>query len=285
MSRTLLLVLLVALPLALPASSAHVEEFSQAKTVPAGPYNVFLQPKPDVVFANTTLTMTAQAYLADTGSRARNVTATLVVAGPNDFSKRSAMRADGEYFLAAVMLPHPGNYSARILLQEGETTYNADTEIIAYRDLPIRVRSVNDEADTYVDEPQTLLFETVNRTTLRPVEGYDDLTIRIEAWSDDHTQMKGVFEAPLTRDAEGRWAITHTFKEQGMYHLKFASRAGGFTYDDVPILHTYASTRIDPSAGGNEGGEEGSRKVPLPGALLVVALACAALLAARRRAS
>jgi LPXTG-motif cell wall-anchored protein len=267
------------LVLAAPQAAAHVESFSQAKTVNAGPYTVYLQPRPDVVFANTTLSMTVQVYVTDTGSRARDVTASLVIGGPNEFSKRSDLRDDGTgYLVASVLLPYRGNYSARVLVKDANQTWNADTELEAYPDLPFRVRSGNAEQDVYVGEPASLTFEVVNRSTLRPHAAFGDMRVRMEHWNDEHTQMLGVEEATPASLGDGRFVLNHTFKARGMYHLKFASDAAGFTYADVPILHTYATAPI--------GGEEpaaGENNAPAPGLAPLLLAALAALVLARRR--
>lgn len=279
MSR-LLVLLGLALLLVAPPAAAHVESFSQAKTVNAGPYTVFLQPKPDVVFANTTLSMTAQIYFTDTGSRARETSATLIVGGPNDFSKRTEMRDDGAgYLVAAMLLPHRGNYSARVLVKDANTTYNADTEIEAYPDLPFRIRAGNAEQDVYVGQKATVTFEMVNRTSLRPMDGPSDLRIRLEHWNEEHTALLGTEEAPLISLGGGRWQLDHTFPDRGMYHMKFASEAVGFTYADVPILHLYATN----PPGVTDDGDGGSNKTPAPGLAPTLALlAVAAFVLARR---
>ena len=238
-----------------------------------------MQPKPDVIFANATLTLSAQVAHLDTGLPAKDLTATLIVAGPNEFSKRTEMRADGSYLLGVTSLPARGVYSFRILLKEANgTTYSADTEFEAYPNLPVRIQPVDANADSFVGEPVTLAFRVVNATSLRPADGHEDLRIRMEHWSDDHSQMLGSEEAALTKTPEGQWRLEHTFKKQGMYHLKFASQAGGFTYDDVPILHTYASNPI-----ADEGEDQGERKVPSTGPLALAGLAALAALLARRR--
>lgn len=273
------LALLAILLLAAAPAQAHVETFSQSKTVAAGPYTVFIQPRPDVVYANTTVTISAQVADNTTGAIARHLAATLLVGGPDNFTKRTEMRSDGSYLLGITALPSPGTYSFRILLKEEDgTTYNADTEMEAYPDLPVRIRSANAVEDTFVGEPASLTFQVVNATSLQPTESLADLRMRLEHWSDDHSAMLGATEVDLTHEGRGVWRLNHTFPERGMYHLKFASQAGGFTYDDVPILHTYASN--PPPTGAEQ--DPPQREVPMPGLLGVLA-AMGVLLALRRR--
>lgn len=276
------MLLLLAALLAAPLASAHVEGFSQSKTLAAGPYTVFLQPKPDVIFANTTVTISAQVADNMTGQIARNVTATMLVGGPDGFNKRTEMRFDAGtgYLIGVTALPARGNYSFRLLLKAPDgATHVAETELEAYPNLPVRIRAGDAAQDVFVGRPAGLTFQVVNTTTLQPSDAYDDLTIRYERWSDDHSAMLGVEDGTLTRVGPGLWQANHTFPERGMYHLKFASQAGGFTYADVPILHTYATA---PPQADIE--DAPSRSVPAPGlAPLAVALGVAALVALRRR--
>lgn len=282
MNRALSLLVLVAALALSPSAAAHVEGFSQSKTVSAGPYTVFLQPKPDVIFANTTVTISAQVADNATGSLARNVTATMLVGGPNGFSKRSEMRYDSGYLLGVTALPHRGNYSFRLTLKEpGGATYLAETELEAYPDLPVRIRAADAAADVFVGQSASLTFQLVNATSLQPMDGFDDLSILYERWSDDHSAMLGLTEGNLSKVGKGLWRADHTFPERGMYHLKFASLAGGFTYADVPILHTYATAppNVDLE-------DEPARNVDGPGlAPLVLAAGAVALVVLRRRAA
>jgi hypothetical protein len=280
LNRTIPTLVLLATVLALPLAAAHVEGFSQSKTVAAGPYTVFLQPKPDVIFANTTVTISAQVADNMTGALARNLTATMLVGGPEGFNKRSEMRYDAGYFLGVTALPHRGNYSFRLLLKEASgTTHVAETELEAYPDIAVRIRSADATEDVFVGQPASLTFQVVNATTLQPTDGYDDLKILYERWSDDHGAMLGVEEGSIAKIGKGLWQANHTFTERGMYHLKFASQAGGFTFADVPILHTYATAPPQPDIE-----EEPERSVPAPGlAPLAFALGIVALLALRRR--
>lgn len=282
MRLPILLATLVLLPLlAAPTASAHIEGFSQARTLTIGPYLVYLQPQPDVVFANTTLSMTLQIASNATGATARGVAATLLVGGPEEFNKRIDLREDrqGNQLIGAVLLPHRGNYSIGILLKDANDTYRGTTDIEAYPDYPFRIRSADANQDVHINTPTTIRFEVVNRTTLRPSDPFPDLKLRVEHWSDDHTVLRDSADLPLQKDGEGYWKVTHSFPNVGMYHLKFASQAAGFTYTDVPILHLYATQppNADVPADGL------TNTVPAAG-LGILVLGIAALALARRRA-
>jgi len=272
---TLTLVLLA------PTALAHVETFTQAKTVTAGPYTVFLRPQPETVFANTTMTLSALVSKSDTGTPTREVTATVVIGGPNEYNRRSEMRDDrtGGLLVTSMVLPHRGNYSIRVLLKDPQNeTHAADLEIEAYPNLPLRIRSGDAEQDVYTNESAKLSFEVVNSTTMLPTgQLVQDLRVQFEHWDDDHVTMYGVEEAEAKHLGDGRWEVEHTFRGRGMYHIKFASRSGGFTYSDVPVLHTYATANPTPP-----------KENALPGAsvsaVALAALAAALVVARRRRA-
>lgn len=282
MLRTLplaILLLAALLAAAMPAS-AHVEGFSQARTLNVGPYLVYLQPQPDTIFANTTLTMSAQLAHSSTGASAKGAGVTLHVRGPNEFNRTMSLRDDGRGMLVgSVLLPARGNYTFGVEIKDANGTYRDDTWLEAYPDLPIRIRSSDAEQDVYVGREATLEFNVVNRTTLRPVDNLTDLTLRLEHWDDAHTRLISEREVPLSTEGGGRWRITTTFDAAGMYHMQFASKAGGFTYSDVPILHTYATLPLD------EGLDQGQDRNPAPGpglALLAAGLVAGATLLRRR---
>lgn len=274
------LVLCLLLVQAIPTVDAHVEAPSQGKSFTAGPYLVYLQPTPSTVYANTTLGLTAQLADNATGAPARGVSAALVIGGPNEYNRRVTMNEDRRgsgYLIATVLLPYEGVYSIRLLLTDDQGTYSADTDLEAYPDLPVRIRSADETEDAFVGQISTFTFEIVNKSSLKRVDGYEDVRVRLERWTDDHGQMLGSVDVTPTRVETGLWRVEHRFMEKGMYHMRFASQGGGFTYDDVPLLHLYAE--MPPEEDGGE--EPGDNTVPAPGLLPLVA--APALLAARRR--
>ncbi|HVM45719.1 MAG TPA: MYXO-CTERM sorting domain-containing protein [Candidatus Thermoplasmatota archaeon] len=266
---------LVAL-LLVPAALAHVESYTQSRALQAGPYLIFFDPRPTPPFAEQTVSLVAQFSDANTGTLLRSVPATVIVAGPEDFADRRRMEADGTgYHVASMVLPARGNYSARILIQDdakGET-YSADTEFEVFPDIPYRIRPVDQTADVFTGQRTPLAFEIVDPVSLARKD-VADLSVRIEHWTEDHTEFLGAQDATATRVATGVWRIDHAFERVGMYHIRFASVAGGFNYADVPLLHVYATAPFDASAnGGND--------TPWPALSVLAALALVALL--RRR--
>lgn len=264
---------LLALILVAPAASAHVETFTQAKPLSIGPYNAVVQPKPEPMFANTALTMTAVFSTAADG-RFADPDAKLVLVRPTGEPQEAALEPDGSgYQVASIAVFEPGNYTARIVVTDAEGEHANSTTFFVYPDLPIRIRTADSSApDPLVGKPYEIQIETIDKTELTRKDALTDLTLVLERWKDDHSEMLGSQSVPLERAGAGLWGATHTFDVKGMYHLRFSSVSGGFKPDDVPILHVYA---LDPPPGSNP--------TPVPAAGALVALAVGALALARRR--
>lgn len=281
MRRSFALALLAALvlPLALGPAQAHVESYAQSRALTVGPYLVFFEPRPTPPFADNTASMVAQISDGNTGTLLREVDARVVVAGPAEFAERKKMEPDGTgYFVASMVLPERGNYSARILIHDAgrNETFSATTEFEVFPDIPYRIRPVDAAADTYTGERSRLAFEILDPLTLARKE-VPDLSIRVEHWSEDHTEFLGAEEVTPERVTPGVWRIDHVFGETGMFHIRFASEGGGFNYADVPLLHVYATR---PPSGSSENAD--TPALPLVGLALAVALALALSRAPRR---
>lgn len=268
-----LLVTLVLLPL-VPSASAHIEDFSQAQSFVVGPYLVYLEPQPATVYANSTITFSAQIATAEDGRLVTRVPATLALSGPQAYAHTVELEHDGRgYLVGAATLPGSGNYTASVLLRDDAGEYENATSFLAYPDLPVRLRSADAEQDISPGARATLTFETLDALTLMRADKVEDLTVRVEHWSDDHKTLLASEEVTLARSGVGLWKADHVFPDPGMYHLRFASRSGGFNYDDIPILHLYArQVEVD---------EERS-ETPVPWSVALVALGVVAL-ALRRR--
>jgi hypothetical protein len=274
-NRKLLAGVALALALAPALVDAHIEQFTQAKPVSLGPYNGVLRPKPEIMFANTALSMTAIFSRSSDGTLA-NVPATLELVSPTGEAKRAEMKPDGTgYVVASIAVFDPGNYTARVIVKDDTGEYSNATTFSVYPDLPVRFRSDPNQSDPLVGRSFPIVIQTVDPVDLTPKDAFTDLTLTLERWTDDHTRILDAESLPLNHAGAGLWKADHTFPIKGMYHLRFSSLSGGFKPDDVPILHVYA---LDPPPGSNP--------TPLPPGALLAALVAAALLLApgqRRR--
>lgn len=265
-----------ALALFAPSASAHDEDPSQAQALEAGPYLIFFDLRPSPPYAESAVSMVAQISDASTGTLMERAPASVVVAGPEAFSQRKTMEPDGTgYVVASMVLPERGMYSARIFVRDEATneTHAADTEFEVFPDIPYRIRHVDPTADVYTGQRVPLAFELVDPVTLEPKQ-VGDLSVKLEHWSEDHTQYLGEQNETATPVSRGTWRIEPVFGESGMYHIRFASAAGGFNYADVPLLHVYA---ISPQSAGVD-----EKESPGAGALLVLALLAGIALLRRR---
>lgn len=263
-----------------PQGAAHVDTYSQSTSLATGPFLVFFEPRPTPPFAGPNNPVSLVAQVADnaTGTLLRDVPGTVLVGGPEEFVERKKMDADGTgYLVASMVLPARGTYSARLILFDAKSgqNFSADTEFEVFPDIAYRIRPVDQAVDVYTGSRTPLAFEVVDPRTLAPKDTLTDLTINVEHWSEDHTTFLGAEPYAATRVTTGVWRIEPTFGLPGMYHMRFASQAGGFNYTDVPLLHVYA---IDPATASVDPDK------PTPGfALAPLALAVALALALRRK--
>ena len=261
-----------------PVAAAHAETFTQFKSTEVGPYSIGFEPRPTVPFANTSTSLVAQFADNNTGALLRNVPSSVLLSGPNDYAFRGPLNPDGTgYHVASTILPWPGNYTARVIIRDESTnqTYSADAQFEVFPDIPYRIRPVDLEADAIIGEITPLAFEIVDPDTFARKD-VGDLSIRVEHWSEDHTQFLGAEDAVATRLSPGIWRIEQVFKESGMYHIRFASSAGGFNYADVPLLHVYAQPPVD-------NGPDATRDTPWPTLGVAALVLVLALVLPRRR--
>lgn len=274
MSRLVLVALLAALvvPVALPPAAAHVESYAQSRALTVGPYLVFFEPRPTPPFAETPASMVAQVSDGNTGTLLREVDASILVAGPADYVLRKKTEPDGTgYFVASTTFPAAGNYTARFMIHDAprNETFFANAEFEVFPNIPYRIRPVDAAADTFTGERSRLAFEVLDPLTLARKD-VPDLRVRVEHWTEDHTQKLGEEQVAPVRVTPGVWRIDHVFTNVGMYHIRFASDGGGFNYPDVPLLHVYATK---PPGAASEGAD--TPALPLAGIVLAVALALA----------
>lgn len=255
-----------------PLASAHVDTYSQFESLQAGPFLVGFEPRPQPPFANAASSLVAQVADAGTGTPLRDVPISIIIGGPADFNERKQMQPDGTgYFVASIVYPAAGNYSARVLIRDqNNDTHAVDTEFQVFPDLPVRIRPVDQAVDVYTGQRTPLAFEIVDPLTLARKDTIPDLRIKLERWSDDHTQFLGEEETTPTKTGAGVWRIDYVFPSSGMYHIRFASEAGGFTYAEVPLLHVYATSPA--SAGIEDKDTPAAAPLALVGLALLVAL-------------
>lgn len=257
------------LALLAPTAAAHVETFSQARALQAGPYLAYLEPSPTPPFANGTVSFSVLVSSAENGGILAKVPGSILIAGPGGYSARMNLTPDGTgYLIASTVVPNPGMHSVRLFLRNTTTdeTHSADTELEIFPNLPFRIRAVDQAQDIVTNTTIPIAVEVVDAVTLARTDAVADLRVRLEHWSDDHTRLLGSEDVTPSRAGTGVWKFEQRFREPGMYHIRFASAGGAFNYADVPLLHVYATE--PPPAEDNETPSVG---VALLVGLLVVA--------------
>jgi hypothetical protein len=269
----LVIIALAALPALAPAE-AHAEAFGQAKGLSFGPYEGILEPKPSPMFANSALSMTAIFTRAAAGTIVVDgITPFLDLTAPG-YNKTTKMEYDGRsYFVASVAVTQPGNYTARVRVQDANGTYTNSTEFQAYPETGLRFTNLDPyQDDPTLGKPYRIDVVTMDPDGLLVVDKLTDVNITLEHWSEDHKALLTSETLPMTRTAPGTWRLEHTFDELGMVHMRFASTSGEFASTDVPILHMTVYP-AQPAA---------AKATPFVGGLMMVSLGLAALLIRRR---
>jgi hypothetical protein len=257
-----------------PTGAAHLGNLPQGTVVTAGPYSVAFSPTPENPFVNDTVGLTAQVADLATGLRARDAAVDVNVLGPGHFNETRHLNDDGTgYLVASIRAPAAGVYTLRADVKNTSTqeVYPVSATIQVFPDLGFRIRSVDPNIDITAGRTVPLAIESVDPVSLQRKARFDDLTVSIEHWTNDHKTMLASEDVAATKASPGLFRLDHVFPEQGMYHLRFASQGGGFKPDDVPLLHAIANPPAASAA-----------KTPFPALLAVAALALAGA-AMRRR--
>lgn len=271
------LAILALLILGLAPAQAHVSNFGDTKTLLVGPYTVLLEASPSPVFTNNLVQLSVQVLGED--GMPRQVPANLTLVHPNGTTKDLRLQrnpqAAGHY--ANTFLSTSGNHTLRVGITDANGTMSGETWLDVYPDLPVRVSPANEAQDITAGEEAVFAVRVADAGSLQPAR-LDDLAGRIELWNNDHTRMLSEANVTFTQVQPGIWSVKHRFTEVGMYHVRFASRSANFTYEDVPLLHTYATEPLSPAT------PTTSQQTPLGGVVLVgFALLSASLLLKQTR--
>ena len=261
-----------AILLGLPTGVAHFEGYSETTATKVGPYSVVVEPSSNPIYARDVAQLAITAY-GDDGRPAR-VEPQLNVTLPNGttYTMRTSTLTPG-YATAVFRPPVRGNYTLLIDVTDANGTYNGTTSIDVYPDLGFALIPIDPYLDVTTNTPTTVRFQTVDPDTNFPNTTLKDITIRIQHWSDDHTTLTNTTELPLRSEGASTWALDFAFPERGMYHMGFRSDSGNIPYEDIPILHTFATDPVvSPSV-----------ETPAPGTLLVLSLLAGLALTLTRR--
>jgi hypothetical protein len=260
------------------AGDAHVESFSEAKSLSAGPYAVFVDVYPTPVFSGTLTSVSAFVTKNGPSGIDSDLNITLKMELPGKVNETLVFQRQSQTVFGAFWSTEwPGPYIGTLTLEANRTTYVLDSNFTVYPELGFRIRPANPSLDSATNKTVTLDFAVVDAATGNRTDPFTDAKVRFEHWSDDHRVLMDVEDSPLARKENGLWSADQVFRNGGMYHMRFSSESGRFDYLDTPILHLYA---LDPLPGAEEKTTEADRQTPGPAgldALLVGAGAVVAL--------
>lgn len=259
--------------LLLPSSLAHFEGYSETTATTVGPYSVVVEPSSNAIYAGDPVQLAITAYASD--GRPARVEPQLNVTLPNGTTLplRTTTLTPG-YASAFLQPPTRGNYTILIGIQDANGSHQGTTNIDVYPDLGLAIVPIDPNLDVTTNTPRSVRFQTVDPASNFPNMEAKDLTIRIQHWNDNHTQLTNTTERALRSEGASTWVLDFDFPERGMYHMSFRSDSGNFTYEDVPILHTFATDPVPAPTNAD---------TPAPPTLLVLtSIALLALLRTRR---
>ncbi len=225
-----------------PLVSAHVEEFAADRTFQAGPYNVLLRPTTGIPIAGQTARYDL-FLLVDDGGTLRGAdpsTRATYALQQDDRLIAGAFRFVNLTWIADWTLPTPGPWNATLTIEGPAQHASGSVLLDVYPAVGYRIKPFTPGLDAYQGDPTTLEFNLVWYDTVKAQRGDvpHDLVMRMEHWSDNHTQLLGEHELPMTLTSRYTYAVTYDFPESGMYHLRFKSDQ--FGYNDFPVQHIYA---------------------------------------------
>lgn len=261
-----------AILLGVPTGLAHFEGYSETTATNVGPYSVVVEPSLNPIYALDVAQLAITAYGPD--GRPARVEPRLNLTLPNGttYSMRTSTLTPG-YSTAVFQPPVRGNYSLLIEVNDANATHNGTTNIDVYPDLGFALIPIDPSLDVTTNTSTTVRFQTVDPDTNFPNTTLKDITVRIQHWNDDHTMLTNTIELPLRPEGASTWALDFAFPERGMYHMGFRSDSGNIPYEDIPILHTFATDPVPrPSA-----------ETPAPASFFVFALLAGLALALARR--
>jgi len=256
---------------ATPSALAHVGAYSDAQTLNAGHYYAFVAPAPSPMYATHEINWSVQFSPMDskpTGNRSTSLTF-------NDTEgwSRTILLGETDPWNAAASLtfPHPGNFTANLTIRDDTTSGSNVTTFHVYPDLAIRLVPADPALDARTNRTTSIHMMTTDRDGSPTRAAFSTLDARAEHWDQAHTLMYGAELVPMKRVNDTTWELDYRFNESGMFHLRFASTEGGFTFDDVPLMHLYP---IEPDPPQNA--------LPAPTLVMVVAVITLASLLRRR---
>lgn len=259
--------------LAIPTSLAHFEGYSETTATTVGPYSVVVEPSSNPIYARDPVQLAITTYGPD--GRPARAEPHLNVTLPNGTTLplRTTTLTPG-YSSAIFQPPTRGNHTILIDLADANGTYRGTTNIDVYPDLGFAIVPIDPNLDVTRGVRTAIRFQTIDPASNFPNMTAKDLTIRVQHWNDNHTLLTNTTERALRPEGASTWVFDFDFPERGMYHMAFRSDSANVTYEDIPILHTFATDPLPPVE---------TADTPAPSLVLMLMLLAGLALALSRR--
>jgi len=275
--RLAVIALLVAvLGTSLPIAHAHVGDAPSGLELTLGNVSAYLEPSPTPVYANATTTW--RALLTDLQSgTVRGGDVTLNITDPAGQSRTLKLVDDGQgYHTASSGFAAPGSYHVQLTMAYGGSNLSSEIAPLAvYRDLPYRVRAVDQALDIEQDERVALVFEVVDRVRLTRTTPFEALSVQLDVDNATTGERLDSRSLVLEHTPADTWRTDYTFALAGRYTFRFFTPDGSLALADLPAL----SIEVFPASPDNS--EPAPRDTPGPAAFLALVSLASAALAAR----
>lgn len=230
-------------------AAGHVGDFSEGKSFAAEPYSGTLMPVQDYIYDNRpaglrVLLVEKAGPGFKAANRSTDIAWTASLGQETLAGSFAATTLEGQWESANTTFPKGGEWNVTLSIRGAAGNRTLSVPMMVYKQLGYRMKPVNAELDPYLDEETTLGFRQVwYDAALQPSRTpLEDVTMRIERWDQLHKVMLSSQEVQMSQTGDA-WEYDHEFQETGMFHMSFASRSGGFGYEEMPIQHVFVVER------------------------------------------
>lgn len=229
-----------------------------------GPYRATLESVPTPIYANGNVTIIA-LLRSPSGDVPEEVS--LRITAPNGSALVIPVNLDERAIGSVTFFAgEVGEHVARLAAFDEGVGFANETLFFVYPDAPYRLWPADAiQADPPVGRPYRVAVAIVDHVSEEPALDLQDVSVRIEHWSDDLRELRSSVDLPLGHEGLGTWSVNHTFAQKGIHRLEFRSASGGFDFGDLPPMDLFARERVNPAEA------NATPAAPMVGLLLAIA--------------